>query len=328
MIERILLIRWGGLGDLLVALPAVRLIGRLYRSASLTLIGRKAYASLLLETGVVDRVIGEESSNASSLFRESGGARCREAEWLEEFDLVVGWLNREKSGFPEAGRCFGAGDKRWKIIRYDPGSGEPISRVFFGRTLEALEAKPLPSGCYDDCARLPLDGIPPEAVALGRGVYSPGQKFVVIHPGSGGETKRWPLDNFLEIARRLRGRGVTGTLVIGEAERAIERRVDQAARSLGWVCLRSPALLPLALAMARADLYIGNDSGITHLAAACGAEAVALFRDDLLDAWRPAGKVHALSAPSLDRISLESVWATAAQLLCIPSHLAGFQRVR
>jgi heptosyltransferase-3 len=317
MIESILLIRWGGLGDLLVALPAIQLINRVYPSASLTLVGRRAYASLLLETEIIDHVVSEESSKALSLFSESGGAGGEAAKWLDGFDLVVGWLNREKSGLAEPERRMRAGDKRWKIVRYDPRAGEPINRFFYDRTLEALEGAPLRPPAYDECARLPIDPIQSAAGRLAHSPASPGQKFVVIHPGSGGEKKRWALDNFLEIARRLRARGVDGALVIGEAETGLKRTVDEAARSIGWTCLRSPALFALACTLAGADLYIGNDSGITHLAAVCGADVIALFRDDLLDTWRPAGKVSVMSAPSIDGIPVEPVWAAAAQSLCI-----------
>jgi heptosyltransferase-3 len=317
MIESILLIRWGGLGDLLVVLPSIRLINRVYPSASLTLVGRRAYASLLLETEIIDHAVSEESSKALSLFSESGGTGGEAAKWLDEYDLVIGWLNQEKSGLPEAERRMKAGDKRWKVMRYDPLAGEPINRFFYSRTLEALDRAPLSPPAYDECARLPLDPIQSAVGRLALRPASPGQKFVVIHPGSGGEKKRWALDNFLDIAQRLRERGVDGALVIGEAETGLARKVGEAVRSTGWTCLRSPALFALARTLAGADLYIGNDSGITHLAAVCGTDVIALFRDDLLDAWRPAGKVRVLSAPSLDGIPVESVWAAAAQSLCI-----------
>lgn len=315
--KRILLIRWGGLGDLLVALPSIQLLRHGLPSASLTLIGRKEYASLLLQTGVIDQAAGEDSPLVLSLFSDdaSSGDDC--AKWLAGFDLVIGWLNQEKSSFLEAARPAMAGGKKWNIISYDAHAGEPMSLFFFRKTLEVVGEELLRRAAYDECARLPLGSAAAGSDALLPRRQARAKAFVVIHPGSGGERKMWPLDNFLEIARRLKERDVGGALVTGEAEAPLERKVAKEAGSLGWAWLRSPALLSLAKTLGSADLYIGNDSGITHLAASCGTEVLALFREDLVDIWRPSGKVHIVSAVSVHEIPVESVWRAAAQLLCI-----------
>jgi ADP-heptose:LPS heptosyltransferase len=76
----------------------------------------------------------------------------------------------------------------------------------------------------------------------------------------------------------------------------------------GWEWINQPDLEDLATNLTEAGLYLGNDSGVSHLAAACGAEVIVLFRRDLVPAWRPLGRVHVLAASSLPEISLESVW--------------------
>jgi ADP-heptose:LPS heptosyltransferase len=122
---------------------------------------------------------------------------------------------------------------------------------------------------------------------------------------------------------RLGERGVAGSMVTGEAEERMEAELREAVLPPGWIWVRNPPLTDLASALREAALYLGNDSGVTHLAAACGAEVVALFRQDLLAAWRPLGRVHLLAASSLPEIPLDSVWESL--LLRLPNFSADRQ---
>ena len=314
--KKILLVRWGGLGDLIVTLPAIRLLRSAFPSAILTLVGRREYGSFLVTAGVVDEAVSDDDPRILTLFSgdESGGDD--RAAWLYAFDLEVIWLNRAGSGLSEAAGERMDGERTRLAIRFDDRGREAISVFFYRKTLEALGRDLLTRADFPAFAKLPLSSIPGDPAltfSRRRGRFSP---LVVIHPGTGGEKKRWPLDNFLEIARRLRARNADGVLVTGEAEGVLERNVDEAARTLGWTWLRSPSLGALATLLGESDLYLGNDSGVTHLAAACGARVLALFRNDLIDIWRPFGDAHFLSADSVDEISVDSVWDLAAELLC------------
>ncbi len=302
----ILLIRWGGLGDLLVALPAIRLLRHGFPSAKITLVARREYADLLLQSEVVDEVVGLDDPRTPALVSGAGSGGRDRSDWLSGFDLVLSWLNRSTSASPESGLtiCYGSGGR------------ESISEVFYRRTLEAVGGDLPRRMDFDECARLPLSSIPDGPGFPLQDRPGGSRLLAVIHPGSGGEKKRWPLDSFLEIAGRLRDKNAEGVFVTGEAEHALDRKIEAAARRLGWTWLRSPSLAGLAPLLGKADLYLGNDSGITHLAAACGGRVLALFRNDVVDAWRPYGDSHVLSADVIEAIGLESVWSAAAQLLC------------
>ncbi len=97
--------------------------------------------------------------------------------------------------------------------------------------------------------------------------------YVVIHPFSGSARKNWPLDRYRELARELPSpvRWCAGP------EEALEGAV------------RFDDLYELACWLAGARLYIGNDSGVTHLAAAVGAPVVALFGPTNPAIWAPRG---------------------------------------
>jgi ADP-heptose:LPS heptosyltransferase len=95
----------------------------------------------------------------------------------------------------------------------------------------------------------------------------------------------------------------------------MEAEIEKTVLPHNWTWVRRPRLTTLASLLSEAGLYLGNDSGVTHLAAACGAEVVALFRREFASAWRPLGRVHLHIAASLGEIGLESVWKTVASRL-------------
>jgi ADP-heptose:LPS heptosyltransferase len=121
---------------------------------------------------------------------------------------------------------------------------------------------------------------------------------IVIHPGSGGEAKCWPRESFLELGRALKRNGIVPTFVLGEAEvdRWGMKVVDSLKDEFPWYL--HMGLYELAERMGRARLYLGNDSGVTHLAAAVGIPVIALFGPSDDTQWRPAGpSVRVLRGP-------------------------------
>ena len=126
-----------------------------------------------------------------------------------------------------------------------------------------------------------------------------------VHPGSGGRSKCWPLERYVKLVSRLAGRGWNGIVLTGPAEEAVEARVARRAFPRGWSHLASPDLGTAAGLAARCGLYVGNDSGMTHLAAAAGALVLALFLDVHVPAWRPFGRTTVLSGPAIEDVTVE-----------------------
>jgi ADP-heptose:LPS heptosyltransferase len=115
--------------------------------------------------------------------------------------------------------------------------------------------------------------------------------FLAVHPGSGSPAKNWPFDRFVETARRL-SPGRPWLLVLGPAE-------DAAAPPAGAIVARGLPLRRLAAVLARAGRFLGNDSGVSHLAAACGTRTLALFGPTDPAQWAPVGQsVRTLRAAS------------------------------
>ena len=110
---------------------------------------------------------------------------------------------------------------------------------------------------------------------------------VIIQPGSGSPKKNWPLARFEELAVRLAEQGYRVRWCLGPAEEEWLRRPD---------ALPALSLEELAGVLAGARLFVGNDSGISHLAAATGCPTVAIFGPTDPSVWKPAGpRAHVLT---------------------------------
>lgn len=308
----VLLIRLGGLGDLLVALPSMTYLRRAMPGLKFALLCRREYGGLFLDAGVTDGVISLESREASSLFADPGVPASGPGP---EFSLAVGWM--QKLPPPEMeGTLRSRGVRTVLFAAPNPPHSVSLSRHFFADTGSGF---PLPDGIvadFDECSRLRSKKGGMTVARAGLRTDLPGGgRFAVVHPGSGGTAKLWPFGNFLEIARRLADAGIPGVFVTGEAEErpAIAGRLDGAALPHGWTWARRPPLLGLAGLLAEAPLYLGNDSGITHLAAACGARVTALFLEENTLAWEPYGRTRVLAARALSDLDTEAVWGALCE---------------
>jgi ADP-heptose:LPS heptosyltransferase len=125
--------------------------------------------------------------------------------------------------------------------------------------------------------------------------------FLAIHPGSGSQAKNWPLSRFAALVETV-SQGAAWLLVEGPAEAGkltALRRLPGARVASGI----PPRVLGAVLSAAGA--YVGNDSGVTHLAACWGAPTVALFGPTDPQSWAPIGpRVRVLAAPGGDLSAL------------------------
>jgi len=306
--KSILVFRLGGLGDLLVALPSVQLVKRRFPGSSLSLVCRAEYGRLLEEAGVVDAVFPLDDSRWLPLFDDGPDTPEDFKKWLAEFNFILGWFQKETPR-PFERKIFDRTASRGRFIVYEPQSGIPVSRYFFDHTSALIDGRSQADDKFEDCHRLP------SLKTKGRDQSLPGKpetparqkKSVVIHPGSGNENKCWPLENFLALIESLHQKGIEGYLVTGEAEARMEKKILDLGLPQGWSWLRRPPLIELAGLLEEAAVYIGNDSGVTHLAAACGTRGLALFRNDLEAAWAPFGRIHVLSAEDVAAIPVDFV---------------------
>ena len=126
-------------------------------------------------------------------------------------------------------------------------------------------------------------------------------RFLVIHPGSGGSAERWPLERFVELTRELDRAGYQ-VLVTGSAEegalidRGLEKARTSVARITGQTDLRT-----LAAVLSLASAVVANSTGPLHLAVAVGTRVVGLYPGIRVMSpvrWGPVGEGHVVIQPT------------------------------
>jgi ADP-heptose:LPS heptosyltransferase len=119
---------------------------------------------------------------------------------------------------------------------------------------------------------------------------------IIIHPGSGSIRKRWPLTNFLDLADRLEKRGFQPAFVCGPAEPELIEKIRNQDRQIHTFS----ELTDLVDWFESAGGYIGNDSGVSHLAAFLGLPSVVIFGPADPRRWKPLGQRVQIVQPELN----------------------------
>jgi heptosyltransferase-3 len=261
--QKILVLRGGALGDLIVTLPALDLLRQRWPHARIELIGNPTAAALAVTAGLIDAAHSQHEATWGGLFNFVELPH-ELAAWLSTFDVVLNfWPDPDgelRRRFPlRPGQIFLEASA---LPQQAPAAAhycEPL------RTL-GLEAKR-----FD--YRFPA----------GRGEVKRDSRRVAVHPGSGSPRKNWPFDRWAEICRWLvQERRVELLVVLGEAE------AGAALPAFGEV-MRNRPLPELAHGLANCRWFLGHDSGVSHLAAAMGATCVLLFGPTDPAIWAPPG---------------------------------------
>ncbi|NQT85701.1 glycosyltransferase family 9 protein [bacterium] len=263
--DRILLVRPGALGDAIVTLPVLEAL----RAHDVVAVGHPVFQFNDSSAGWM----AFDDTRLLGLFAEGG-----QCEAVAGFDVCV-WVGRRRDpSVAASARRSGVG--RFVFHPCDPPPGVHITDHLLGVLSELGVAEPVPE---------PRLHVRAEWVAARGGIDAP----VVVHPGSGGAAKRWPLERFAELAARL---GAPVVWVLGPAEEA-----DGRAREVGErvaTVVDGLSLDALSGLLAGCRLYVGNDSGVSHLAAALGAPTVAVFGATDPAVWGPRG----------ERVTIVSGW--------------------
>ena len=285
---RILVLRGGAIGDFLVTVPALRLLRDRWPSARIELAGHAAAGALGVHAGLLDAIHSQHEARWSALF----GARPLPADfaaWLAGFDLVVNYWPDPDGTL--ARRFPLRPDQQFLTAPAQP-TVVPAARHFCA----PLQALGLSTEDFPGRLQLAADH------DRGPSTRDPGPP-IALHPGSGSARKNWPVDRWVEVCTRLPGPLL---IVGGEADAAAVRALGR----FGSTAFNRP-LPELAAALARCRLFLGHDSGVSHLAAAVGTPCVLLFGPTDPAMWAPPGRhVRVLRrGASLAAISVDDVLA-------------------
>ena len=304
------IIRAGALGDTLMLMPAVT---QLRSTTEITLVVRSP--GLEFARPHVHLALDYEGPGWHQLFMEaSDNARERP---LSEADKVIAFLGDPYGNLQHNLRARFPGSQTHIYPALPQEDGKIHVAVYVAKSLLNAGLPIDPKVTVDDALR--------QAV-LGKGIHEPhGQGHVILHPGSGGQKKNYSPKFWLELILRLREhliheaappqpyaeekrrnppsppdqrrtsppllKGGKGGFVIllGPAEEPLISLFREKLKNDEAEIIFAPEPERLISTLKKAPLFIGHDSGITHLSAMLGTPTLALFKDSPVDQWRPLG---------------------------------------
>jgi len=269
----------------MLTLPALAALRRRWPGAYVELVGYPHIAGLATAGRLVDRTTSLDGAQVARLFSLRPELPEEQVGYIRSFDVIVSYLYDPDGTVSRNLRGAGARQVIYGPPR--PVAGHAVEHLM--RPLEAL-------AIYPDGEEAPRLLLTEEARDRGRGrVASVGERVLALHPGSGDPGKNWPLAGFLAVADRASRHGLSPVFIVGEADVEIAGRLEAAGE--GVPVLSGLSLVEVAESLAACTAYVGNDSGITHLAAALGIPVAGLFGPTDPAVWGPRGeKVRIVSA--------------------------------
>lgn len=307
---KILVIRGGAIGDFVLTLPVFAALREHFPKAHLEVLGYGHIASLAHAGGLIDGVRSIEARGLAGFFARNGPLDPSLQQYFASFAIIISYLY-------DPDHIFQENVARSSKAQFIAGPHRPDDRA--GLHAAEVLLKPLERLAIfnpDSTPRLQIarwDPSNPQSEIRNRQ-----SKRLAIHPGSGSEQKNWPEQNWAEaISRWLQIPGISSLFVGGEAEGTRLQRLASQFPSHRVELAENLPLPDLAASLVGCDLFVGHDSGISHLAAAVGLPVVILWADTAEAVWRPRGpKVVVLKdAHRLSELPTDHVVATVRELL-------------
>ena len=281
MKPRILVIRGGAIGDFILTLPAIRLLRENFPDARLEILGYEHIIELARGRFYADATRSIEYGPMAGFFVPNSKLAPDLVEYFASFQQVISYLFDPDLFFENNLRRAGVKNFLAAYARIDDSQHAAQQ---LARPLQKLALF-----LEDAAARLhPSEEDQAAGATVSR--RRPTTPVIAIHPGSGSPRKNWPAENWAALGRWLHETAPQTRLLLigGEADAAQIATVQTALREADVLLAQNLPLPHLAAVLQRCRLFLGHDSGISHLAAAVGTPCVLLFGPTDPAVWAPA----------------------------------------
>lgn len=285
--KKILVLRGGAIGDFIVTVPALQTLRNHWYDSTLELVCKDQISELAKVTGIAEHTISLDSAEIAQLYSPLFDEKSKIADYIKSFDIIVCYLyDPDKVLQNNLMRIIGNHSNkkgRPHIIFHSPVG------IICHATEHFLEPlKTLGIALTQDSA-IPHLKLPRTVLEKSqKRMQKFGKNILTIHPGSGSQRKNWHFKNFVELAKRISDKNIVPVFIFGEAEQELFSMSCSMLQSFG--VLNESSLVEVAGFIAVSIVYVGNDSGITHLASALGVPTLALFGHTEPNIWGPRGK--------------------------------------
>jgi predicted lipopolysaccharide heptosyltransferase III len=293
IVQRVLVIRLRSIGDTVLTTPSLYALRRFLPHAHLDMLLEDWVAPVLEASELVDRVI--------TIPRESKSARARVARELRasRYDVVYNLHGGTTATLltRATGAKHRVGFEHYQYARLHNHLAPSSFEIWQRPSLHSVEQQLALIGWtgvpVTDRPRTRLTvtessllSVSKKLLAAGFADFTPGKPFALIHPTAAFATKQWATENFARVAEDLTARGLSPIVIVSAKEKdVVESLVNKSSVQIfGLSDLSLPEVTALA---SRCRVFVGNDSGIAHIAAAAGAPCVVIFGSSNVSHWRP-----------------------------------------
>ena len=288
-VSSLLVIHQGALGDFILALPSLEVLRKTFPGAKTVFMGYPRILELVENRFYTEEMLSIDQKGMASFFVRDGVLDPHLSKFFMAFQLIVVFTKDGEGNLIRNLRRASEG----RIFHINPFPRWDERIHLADHLLKELSRYGLsPSGGLPKLYLNESDRMWGKAFWT-EGRVSPEERTeaIIVHPGSGSKKKVWPSDRFLRLVESLQKHLHSKVLVVlGPAEGPEVRRAFEAENFGTRILAKGLSLIRLASIMEGCRFFIGNDSGISHLAAALGIPTVAIFGPTDPRVWAPRGK--------------------------------------
>ncbi len=296
---RALIIQPGALGDCILTLPLAAFVKDALGLGGLDILGHTEYVGFLPGRSRIDGVRSIDAMDLHRLFAQSNAFELSDRDSLinafSDYAWILTFMGDPESNFEQnlifTANCSHSAEVMTLSLKPPEGCPEHIADFYIRQFAErtGLPGQPRHIAADDRLIRPTESDLETGRRLLADTGLGTPQKLAVIQPGSGGKEKCWYLGNFLALAAGLASKGYEVVFLLGPAER--ERMDDSTITRIAGVapCLTDLSLTEVVGLLSCTDAFVGNDSGITHLAGASGVRTAAIFGPSDPAVYSPVG---------------------------------------
>ena len=297
---RMLILRLAAIGDSLITFPIIRALREKYPDPHVTYIGNAAVLPIAQDWGLAEEAYAQQQLEYNLPITEAGILSSPWLPLVQQSDLVIYWLLfQDRDGYAKKD-MLAAGAKEVIIV-------DGFPRVDL--TKSWMETMAAGVGFPD----LKADNVAPFTSLKSVSEFCLYKQPVAIHPGCSDVDRMWPAYSFAAIINRLLKLQQPVLLLAGpddeEQLQLVRKQLVPAPKPGLLTILKNAPIVEVSRRIRQCRCYLGNDSGMTHLAALLGVPTIALFLPDFAVTMHPLGpSVEIIQSPHLERLSVERVF--------------------
>ena len=294
-----LILQPGAIGDCILTLPLAAYMKDSLELGGIDILGHTEYVGFLPGRSCIDGVRSMDVMGLHRFFVEPGTFELKDRDPLintfSDYAWIVTFLGESESHFEQnlifTANCSHSAEVTTLSVKPQQDCSEHVADFYIRQFIERSGMFVEPRQTQDDNRSIratQTDANAGRRLLTEAGVGSSG-RLVVIHPGSGGQEKCWYIGNFLTVAAGLASKGFEVVFLLGPAEQ--EKFSDETISQIDSVvpCLTDLSLTDVLGLLGCAYGFVGNDSGIAHLAGAMGVKTVVVFGPTDPAVYKPLG---------------------------------------